>query len=167
MRPSLVDDALAHHVWATLLLIDTSTSLTDEQLNTVLPGTYGSILATLRHIVGGDSYYLSHLTGSEEVATDDMDLDQLRDLMVSDEKLWQKLIAKDLDPEAIVLDVDEGGYRREAALGTRLAQALYHGSDHRSQVCTTLTALGVEAPGIEVWDFGAATGRVKELPPTA
>jgi uncharacterized damage-inducible protein DinB len=50
-------------------------------------------------------------------------------------------------------------------MGIRLAQALHHGTDHRSQICTALTTLGVEPPSIDVWDFGERDGRVVEIPP--
>ena len=46
MTASLLDDALAHHIWATERLIETCRDLTDEQLTTPAPGTYGSILDT-------------------------------------------------------------------------------------------------------------------------
>ena len=49
-------------------------------------------------------------------------------------------------------------------MGIRLAQALHHGTDHRSQICTALTSLGVEPPSIDVWDYGETTGRVSEIP---
>jgi len=49
-------------------------------------------------------------------------------------------------------------------MGVRLAQVLHHGSDHRSQICTALTSLGVEPPSIDVWDYGETTGRVSEIP---
>jgi uncharacterized damage-inducible protein DinB len=41
------------------------------------------------------------------------------------------------------------------------------GTEHRSQVCTTLTRLGVEPPKIDVYDFGLDTGRVVEKMPDA
>jgi uncharacterized damage-inducible protein DinB len=43
---------------------------------------------------------------------------------------------------------------------------VHHGTDHRSQVCTALTTLGIEPPLIDVWDFGEQDGRVLEVPPT-
>jgi uncharacterized damage-inducible protein DinB len=52
-------------------------------------------------------------------------------------------------------------------LGIRLASALEHGDDHRSQVCTALTLLGIEPPEIDVWAFGLATDRSTDLPPDA
>ena len=167
MSGSLLDDAFAHHVWASLRLIDTCLSLTPKQLDAAVPGTYGSILETMRHFVGGDSYYLSHLTGDPEIDTDHMDLRELRAAIEADERTWIELLAKDLDPEAVVKDGDEDGYQRDASIGIRLAQAIHHGTDHRSQICTALTTLGVEPPGIDVWDFGIQAGRVVEVPPTS
>ncbi len=114
-RPDL-SDAFAHHVWATLRLLDVCQELGPEQLETAVPGTYGSILDTMRHLVAADSSYL----------------------FVSE---------------------------THAPMGIRLAQALHHGTDHRSQICTALTTLGVEPPSIDVWDFGERDGRVVEIPP--
>ena len=168
MSHSLLDDAFAHHVWATLRLIDTCLSLTPEQLDAPVPGTYGSILETMRHFVGGDSYYLSHVTGdpTREIESEHMNLRELRAVMEADERTWVELLARDLDANVVVKDVDQSGYERDASMGIRLAQALHHGTDHRSQICTALTTLGIEPPGIDVWDFGARTGRVVDIPPT-
>jgi uncharacterized damage-inducible protein DinB len=168
MTPTLIDEAFAHHVWATLRLIDACSTLTPEQLNAPVPGTYGSILETMRHSVGGDTYYLSHLTGdpAREIQSSGMDLGELRAAMEADARTWTELLASDLDPAASVRDVDGGGWARDASTGLRLAQALHHGTDHRSQICTALTGLGIEPPLIDVWAFGAETGGVVESPPT-
>ena len=169
MTRSLLDDAFAHHVWATLRLIDACRSLTPEQLEAPVPGTYGSILETARHLVGGDTYYLSHLTSdpARRLDSSDLDLDDLRAAMEADERTWNELLANDPDPGAVVKDVESSGWERDASIGVRLAQALHHGTDHRSQICTALTLLGVEPPVIDVWEFGAQTGRVIEVPPAS
>ena len=52
-----------------------------------------------------------------------------------------------------------------APLTIRLAQVIHHGTDHRSQVCTALTTLGIEPPAIDAWDFAWKDGRLTE--PTA
>ena len=170
MSASLLDDAFAHHAWATMRLIDACLQLSPEQLETGVPGTYGSIIETMRHLVGGDSDYLSIMTGDRAylVDADEMDLPELRAAMENDGVLWSELLAKDLDPDAMVHEVDEDdGYERDATVGVRLAQALHHGSDHRSQICTALTALGVEPPGIDVWNYGVQAGRIVEILPTS
>jgi uncharacterized damage-inducible protein DinB len=169
MSRSPLNEAFAHHVWATLRLIDACLSLTPERLNAAIPGTYGSILETMRHLVGGDTYYLSHLTNdpARDLDPDGLDLLALRAVMEADELTWIELLADGLDPDAVVQDVDEEGYRRDATIGIRLAQAIHHGTDHRSQICTALTTLGVEPPLIDVWAFGFQTGRVVEVPPAS
>jgi len=47
----------------------------------------------------------------------------------------------------------------------RLAQAIHHGTDHRSQTCTALTTLGIEPPEIDVWAFGREDGRAFQTDP--
>ena len=65
MPPSLLADAFRHHVWATIRLLDTCADLDEAQLATGVPGTYGSIIDTLRHLVDGDVFYLNVLRGGE------------------------------------------------------------------------------------------------------
>ncbi len=162
MAGTLLDAAFEHHVWATLRLIDACLRLTPEQLDAEIPGTYGSIRETMRHLVGADSYYLSHLTGRPEIDTDHMGLVELREVMEADRDTWREILARDPRPDAMVRDVDRDGCARDAPLGVRLAQAIHHGTDHRSQVCSVLTTLGVDPPDIDVWEFGTQTGRVVE-----
>lgn len=169
MSRSYLDDAFAHHVWATLRLIDACLPLTPEQLEAAVPGTYGSILETIRHLVEADTYYLAHLTSdpAREIDPGRMGLVELRAEMEADQPTWTELLAAELDPDAVVTDVDEEGYRRDASIGVRIAHAIHHGTDHRSQICTALTTLGLEPPLIDVWAFGLQTGRVVEVPPTS
>jgi hypothetical protein len=60
----------------------------------------------------------------------------------------------------LVKDVDEEGDGRDATIGIRLAQAVHHGTDHRSQISIALTALassrrssmsGSSEPRREAW----------------
>ena len=169
MSGSLLEDAFAHHAWATLRLIDTCLELSPEQLETTVPGTYGSILETMRHLVGADSWYLVDITGDRATGIDEdqMELRQLRAAIEADGTAWSTFLAQDLDPNAVLKEIDEDdGYERDATVGIRLAQALHHGTDHRSQICTALTSLGVEPPGIDAWDYGLQVGRVVEVQPT-
>jgi uncharacterized damage-inducible protein DinB len=168
MSGSPLKDAFAHHVWATRRLIDACEVLTPEQLQTVAPGTYGPILRTMQHLVGSDSWYLFDITGdrSRRIDPEQMDLAGLRDAIATDGEGWARLIGTDADPDRVVTEVDEkDGFERDATMGVRLAQVLHHGTDHRSQICTALTSLGVEPPAIDVWDYGLANGRVTDRMP--
>ena len=167
MTRSLLGDAFAHHVWATLRLMDTCQSLSPEQLGSGVPGTYGSILDTMRHTVGADSSYLFALTeGAHPVIDEDvMELAELRAVMEGNGAAWSALLARDLDPDVNVVRHRDDGSESHAPMSVRLAQAVHHGTDHRSQICTALTALGVEPPAIDVWDFAWQDGRLAEVAP--
>jgi uncharacterized damage-inducible protein DinB len=168
-RPAL-SDGFAHHIWATLRLIDACLPLTQDQLDSTVPGIRGSIIETMRHTVGSDGWYLFTITGDRGhlLDADHMDLAELRAAMASHDATWATLLAAHPDPDAVIEEVDEDdGYRKWATMGIRFAQALHHGTDHRSQICTALTALGIEPPSIDVWDYGVAAGSVTEAYPTA
>jgi uncharacterized damage-inducible protein DinB len=165
-----MEDAFSHHVWATLRLIDACLALTDAQLATPVPGTYGSILQTMRHLVAADSFDLSVLSNASVVHIDEksMGLTYLRAAMENNGVAWSQFLAVDPDPDRVVREVDpDDGYQRDATVGLRLAGVLQHGTDHRSQICTALTSLGVLPPRIDVFDFGLAEGCVSEEYPPA
>jgi uncharacterized damage-inducible protein DinB len=168
MSRSLLEDAFAHHVWATLRLVDVCLGLSPEQLGTSVPGTYGSILETMRHLVGADSSYLFVTSGERtpRIDEDHMALPELRAAMEGHGAAWSRVLGEDLDPDAVLVRRRDDGSETHAPMGIRLAQALHHGTDHRSQICTALTTLGVEPPAVDVWDFGEQDGRVGEVPPT-
>jgi uncharacterized damage-inducible protein DinB len=155
---SLLADAFDHHVWATERLIDACSSLTPEQLDAAVPGTYGSIVETLRHLVDGDNFYLRVLAGREAAPVDDATLPELRAAMTRNGGAWREFLDSDIDPEADVVERDEG-WDFHFPAGIRLAQVVHHGTDHRSQVCTALTGLGVTPPEIDLWVFADVTGR--------
>jgi uncharacterized damage-inducible protein DinB len=132
MSGSLLGDAFAHHVWATLRLIDACLELSPQQLETAVQGTYGSILSTMRHLVGSDSWYLFDISGDRARRIDEgrMDLPELRAAMETDGAAWTEFLSRDPDPDAVSREVDEDdGYERDATIGVRLAQALHHGTD--------------------------------------
>jgi uncharacterized damage-inducible protein DinB len=168
MTPTVLQDAFGPPVWATLKLIDVCRELPPEQLETTVPGTYGTILDTMRHIVGSDASYLFVLTGGTALQIDEdaMDLDELRAAMVSFGESWQELVAGDVDGGQVLTRHRPDGSTTTAPVSIRVPQALHHGTDHRSQICTALTTLGVEPPPIDVWDYGWQDGRVTETDPT-
>jgi len=162
-------DAFDHHVWATVAMLDACSGLTDEQLATTVPGTYGSIIDTFRHLVSADASYLALISGGEVPELDEASLSiaEMRAAMLRHGPVWDAFLARDLDPDALVTRHREDGSTGSAPLSVRLTQATQHGTDHRSQIATALTALGIEPPDIDVWAFADSQGRLSETPPTA
>jgi uncharacterized damage-inducible protein DinB len=169
MNRSLLADAFGHHVWATLQLLDVCAALTDDQLATTVPGTYGTILDTLRHTVGADLGYLAVFDDTGPGLADEAtaDVPTLRRAMEAMGPAWAALLATDPDPGTPVTRHRDDGSTSTAPLGIRLAQVVHHGTDHRSQICTALTTLGIEPPEIDVWSYAWTDDRLAETEPTA
>ena len=169
MPRSPLDDAFAHHVWATLRLIDACAALPDEQLQATAPGTYGSILLTFGHLVASDRSYLTVFSPGrvERVDEEDLPLADARVVMAADGPEWARVIVDLGDPDRITVRERPDGSGNRAPAGIRLAQALHHGSDHCSQICTILTTLGIEPPDIDVWAFAELDGRIVNIPAPA
>ena len=121
-------------------------------------------MATLTHLVASDGWYLSYFR--EQPAPIDeassVTLADLRAAIAANGAVWRDILAGDPDPEADLVERGDGWEFHQPA-GLRLAQAIHHGTDHRSQVCTALTSHGIEPPAIDLWAYGEATGRTRAI----
>lgn len=160
----LLREAFEHHLWANRELIAFCARLTPEQLEATAPATYGSILATLNHIVASDAGYLPRKRIQRpEWAGDDEHLAGLSELAARVDEtapLWDEYLADPLAPDD-TLELDGGAY--EAKAGVPIVQALHHGNVHRENVCTILTSLGFEPPDLQAWAWAEATGRARQV----
>jgi len=149
-------EAFQHHFWATGKLIDHLRSLPEAALSASGEGVYGEAIATLSHMLGADGRYIMYLEGTppppgqgpDEVRSLDELADRLRDQAVRWRLLLDRLPALDVT-------IPARGERPEMPHATNLlfAQALHHGTDHRTQICTVLSANGFETPVLDVWTY--------------
>ena len=165
MPASVLADGFAHHVWATDRLLEACAALSPEQLQAPAPGAYGSVAATLRHLVATDVWYLTFFPVEQPPAIDEnaeVSLDDLRAAIARNGPLWSSVVAAAVDGDEAIVEHGDG-WEFHSPLGLRLAQALHHGTDHRSQVCTALTSFGIEPPEIDLWAYGWAAERTREV----
>jgi uncharacterized damage-inducible protein DinB len=157
-------EAFRHGAWATRTLLAACRGLPREQLEHRVRG-YGTLLATLNHVIGSDAGYLSSLGGArvpwakDGAETDD--LDQLEARAEEVAGLWERLLSAPFDAERLLL-LDGGTYECHASVV--LAQALHHGAAHREQVRAALKDLGVKPPDLQPWEYALATGRAHWRP---
>jgi uncharacterized damage-inducible protein DinB len=156
-------DPFAHNSWATRAILAFCRELPAEQLTAPSGVAYGSILATLNHLVRADRDYARRLVLGPDQAfardDDTADFDQLVAWLDEADRLWERLLSAPFDPERLLV-VDRGA--NEVRAGVFVAQALHHGSSHREQVCAILTGLGVEPPDLQAWEYAWATRRLRE-----
>jgi len=157
----ILTEAFRHGAWATKTLIAACRDLSSEQLRRPARG-FGSILATLNHVVLSDGGYAAILTGIRPAwATDGSetgDIDQLEARADETARLWEELLSKPLDAERLLL-LDEGEYECHAAVV--VAQALHHACAHREQVRAGLADLGVKPPDLQPWEYAVQAGRAQ------
>ena len=167
MNDGLID-LFRHNAWATRQLLDVCQALTDEQLATTVPGTYGSIIDTLRHTVRSEGGYCRRLTGDEPdwYASDDTPtVTELMERCDDLESRWAQFLTTSFDAERTFIMPWHDGIYRDVPADIVLAQVIHHGNEHRSQVATALTTLGVEPPGWGLWEYAAATNRAPQRQP--
>ena len=151
-----LSEAFQHHTWATEELIRHLRKLPKEALRASSPGVYGEVLATLSHLISADSRYLRYLEGTPPPPKTGPDivrtLDELSDLLRDQAVRWRVVLARagELD-----ITLPARGTRPVLPHATNLlfAQALHHGNDHRTQICTVLSSNGYESPDLDVWRY--------------
>lgn len=141
--------------------MDVCAGLTDEQLRLTAPGTYGSIAATFQHLVGAEQRYLARLDGGKAAINEKDEfpgIARLRELAAGG---GDRLIvaASKVTPDDAV-ETKFGDERIKLHLGVVIIQALHHGNDHRTHVCTILGHHGISYGDMDVWAFGDATGAI-------
>lgn len=148
-----------HHLWATEVLIDHLDRLPAEQLDASVPGTYGSMIDTLTHLIDADARYLLRLRDPTPALAEDrvgIALAQLGSEMPEHRRGWDEALT-DLEAETLHASIlgREDYPDTDPAESMLLIQAIHHGNDHRTQICSTLGALELPLPEIDGWDFWA------------
>jgi uncharacterized damage-inducible protein DinB len=157
----ILHEAFRHSAWATKTLIAVCRDLSLEQRKRPARG-FGSILATLNHVVLSDAGYAAILTGDRPAwATDGNEtdeLDQVEARVDETARLWEQLLAEPLDAERLLM-LEEGEYECYAAVV--VAQALHHANSHREQIRAGLADLGIQPPDLQPWAYADETGRAR------
>lgn len=155
MNP-ILSDLFRHNLWANLELIDLCVTLPDDLLETNVPGTFGSIRATLTHLAGAEERYMAALIGGPERRNPTLE-EARPDPATVREHLRQSgegLVAYTETVEgAPILQVVWRGETYEQPASLFLVQAINHATEHRTQVKTALTQAGIQPPEIDGWTW--------------
>lgn len=165
MNDGLID-GFCYNTWATHQVLQACTVLTEAQLNTTVTGTYGSIIATLRHMVSSEDGYCRRLMGQEPDwcpnRDNDPDIAELTRRVDDLAAHWERFLSEPFDGERLFVIAWHDGIDRDVPAGIVLNQVLHHGNEHRTQINTTLTSIGVQTPDLGLWDYAEATNRAPQ-----
>ncbi|MBT7192008.1 MAG: damage-inducible protein DinB [Anaerolineae bacterium] len=145
----------SHNLWANLQLLDICANLTDEQLDSTLDGTFGSIRETFEHIAKAEQAYFSRVSTGKlfqhPKEAGPMSMDEIKEtLHFTGEGFINR--APEVKADEIVT-INWDGEPRDVPKTILLTQAINHATEHRSQIMTILTQLGIQPPDLDGWTF--------------
>jgi uncharacterized damage-inducible protein DinB len=145
-----------HNNWANRQIIQTCSALSDEQLDAEPhSATMGSIRETLLHLVRSQQGYLSVLTVAPDQRKEtDVSFDTLDQSANNSGEGLLALVRGDSQPLEPPLRT-RNDYRVEPWVV--LVQVINHATEHREQIKSMLSALGVTPPDIDGWTYGASS----------
>jgi uncharacterized damage-inducible protein DinB len=153
-----------HNNWANNQIIQACSALSDEQLDAEpQSATKGSIRRTLVHLVTSQRGYLALLT--LPAPSGRKPIEARPDVPLAFAELQE---AASLSGEGLLsLARDESSKPLKTRLQTKdgywvepwvvMVQTINHATEHREQIKSMLSALGVTPPDIDGWDYGEFT----------
>ena len=156
MNADTLTTLYSHNLWANIKLFECCANLSDEQLDSTIIGTFGTIRDTLQHIVSAEQSYFARIStglprrrieGAPAPTMAEM-LESLRTTGAGFVEWAPKVQAGDLVD--VKWENDETKHISKAII---LTQVINHATEHRSQIMAILTQLGVQPPDLDGWTY--------------
>ena len=145
-------ELVKHKTWATQKLFALCQSVDPQLIDITTPGVYGTLRATLVHMVNADRNYYRRLCGEEpwpKMDEQTTDLPTLVERFNEIAPAWEELAA---DEEVSERDLHYP--RGEIVKGSVVfAQSIHHGDVHRAHVLSILGATVKEVPEFDLWEY--------------
>jgi uncharacterized damage-inducible protein DinB len=160
MTENILARFFEHNNWANLQIIQACATLSDEQLDAEpQSASKGSIRLTLWHIMDGQQNYLSQLIGMAPVfnwKAPPAFAELLESAAISGEGLLAQ--ARDETSNALKTKIENDGYAIEPWVV--MVQAINHATEHREQIKSMLSALGVTPPRLDAGAYGRVANAI-------
>lgn len=155
MNENILAKLFEHNNWANDQIIQACCALSDEQLDAEPhSATKGNIRDTLTHLVSSQQNYLSLLTlPLEERRNPPIKFTDLRESARRSGEGLLALVRGDQELTTSRLITRDGYYAEPWVV---LLQVINHATEHREQIKSMLSALGITPPDIDGWDYGLA-----------
>lgn len=155
MSTTVLEKLFEHNNWANQQILQVCYGLTDEQLDAEpQSATKGSIRQTLLHLVASQQSYLTLLTLPVDARPTTRPA--FAELQESARRSGEGLLAL-VRASAQSLETrrrTRNGYSVEPWVV--LVQAINHATEHREQINSMLSALGITPPDLDGWSYGEA-----------
>jgi uncharacterized damage-inducible protein DinB len=158
----LLVELFRHNTMMNRRLVEACRPLTAEQLATTTTGTYGSVGATLVHIANGQIGYAARLLDVERPDPLPEDpfpgFEALTERFAQGDAQLEEAAGRGVQGRDVTVTGDDPPGSWTMPVSLFLVQAINHGTEHRSQVATILTQLGVKPPEMDGWTYFGESG---------
>jgi uncharacterized damage-inducible protein DinB len=141
--------------------------LTPKQLGATATGTYGTIGATLAHIANAQEGYAARLLDTERPERLPEDpfpgMEAVAERLARGDRQLEEAAARAGQDREVQVTGDDPPGTWTMPVSLFLLQAVNHGTEHRSQVATILTNLGIEPPEMDGWAYFFESGHMVEV----
>lgn len=142
---------IRYNNWANAVLIGLCRQLDAEHLAATAPGAYGSIRNTLEHMIKAEADYTARLNREPFQWETPPDLEALAAVAERTAPALLEAVQR-IAPTAMVRE-EEGDLWIEYQAHVLFMQAINHGVEHRTNITTILSSLGVATPEIDNWGY--------------
>lgn len=153
MNENFLAKIFEHNNWANLQIIQACSTLSDEQLDAEpQSATKGSIRGTLSHLVTSQRGYLALLTlPVEKRPGTPLAFAELEESARTSGEGLLALARGEKNPSDTRLTTKDAYYTEPWVV---MLQVINHATEHREQIKSMLSSLGMTPPDIDGWDYG-------------
>jgi uncharacterized damage-inducible protein DinB len=153
-EPTLME-FIRYDTWANLQVLAVCQAASEELLTSKIPGAYGSILDTFRHMLWAEGDYIKRITGTapQPPSTGD-DWPGFAAMSAYAAQLGAAFleVLQSVPPTQMVHEEDNGFFLDYQARQLFM-QVINHGIEHRTNITTFLTTHGVSLPELDGWGY--------------
>ena len=153
---SILVELIRYNNWANAQVFAACQNLTADQLAASAPGVYGSIHRTLVHIIAGGSQLRGPLDGQQVLEPPFRWEDEpaLAEISAFAGQVAVALLdaIQRISPTHIVHE-EEDGNTIDYQARVLFIQVINHGIEHRTNITTILSGLGLTAPEVDGWGY--------------
>ena len=152
---SILVELIQYNNWANEQLLAICLDLPGEALAASAPGAYGSIHATLGHMIAAEADYVGRLTGAgPEPSFKWEERPSVAEIAGFAGQVARGMLEaiQRIPPEQIVHEEEDGNFVEYEAR-VLFMQAIEHGIEHRTNITTILNSLRVALPELDLWGY--------------
>ena len=152
---STLVEFIRYNNWANQQVLAACKDVSESQLTAMIPGAYGSIRDTFKHLLRAEADYISRITGTRPQPSfnweDGPSLAEMSAFAAQVGEAFMDTIQR-IPPTQIVHE-EEDGQTLEYQARQLFMQVVNHGIEHRTNITTFLNSLGLPVPEVDGWGY--------------